>query len=91
LSAVQFCYVAVVNEVAEDMESIMSAMRNLDRALSADGIIKVSTAVQMDVLGSNFPPSAGSFSQGYMAHVAQYMQSTGAPLLANVCTLTTPT
>jgi hypothetical protein len=45
----------------------------------------------MDVLGSNFPPSAGSFSQGYMAHVAQYMQSTGAPLLANMCTLTTPT
>ena len=63
----------------EDTESIMSAMRNLDRALSADSIIKVSATVQMGVLGSNFPPFAGSFSQGYMAHLAQYLQSTGAP------------
>ena len=45
-------------------------MRNLDRALSMDDIIKVSTTVQMGMLGSNFPPSVGSFSKGFMAHVA---------------------
>lgn len=63
-------------------------MRNLDAAaaLSAAGlsdIIKVSTPVQMGVVGSSFPPSAGTFSQGYMAPIAQYLQSTGAPLLVN--------
>ncbi|KAG2598163.1 glucan endo-1,3-beta-glucosidase, acidic isoform-like [Panicum virgatum] len=87
--AVQFRYIAVGNEVVgAGTESVLPAMRNLDRALSAAGLaddIKVSTAVTLDVVGTSFPPSAGSFlEEGYMTHVAQYLQSTGAPLLANV-------
>lgn len=87
--AVQFRYIAVGNEVVAGGRVLLPAMRNLDRALSAAGLaddIKVSTAVAIDVLGSSFPPSAGTFapSAGYMAHVARYLQSTGAPLLANL-------
>jgi exo-beta-1,3-glucanase (GH17 family) len=87
--AVQFRYIAVGNEVVAGGRVLLPAMRNLDRALSAAGLaddIKVSTAVAIDVVGSSFPPSAGTFapSAGYMARVARYLQSTGAPLLANL-------
>jgi len=84
--AVSFRYIAVGNEVAGgDTASILPAMRNIDAALAdaALGAVKVSTAVQSGVT-QGFPPSAGSFSQGHMGPIAQYLQSTGAPLLANV-------
>ena len=74
------------NEVAGgDTASILPAMRNIDAALADAGLgaVKVSTAVQSGVT-QGFPPSAGSFSQGHMGPIAQYLQSTGAPLLANV-------
>ncbi|CAL4945652.1 unnamed protein product [Urochloa decumbens] len=83
---VSFRYIAVGNEVAGwDTGNILPAMRNIDTALRNAGLgnIKVSTAVQSGVT-QGFPPSQGSFSQGHMGPIAQYLQSTGAPLLANI-------
>lgn len=84
---VSFRYIAVGNEVSGgDTANILPAMRNLDAALAGAGLggsVKATTAVQSDVT-QGFPPSHGTFSQGYMGPVAQYLQSTGAPLLANI-------
>ncbi|KAL6613822.1 hypothetical protein ACP70R_036092 [Stipagrostis hirtigluma subsp. patula] len=84
---VSFRYIAVGNEVAGgDAQNILPAMRNVDRALSAAGLggrIKASTAVQTGV-APGFPPSQGTFTAGHMAPIAQYLATTGAPLLANV-------
>ncbi|CAM0885284.1 unnamed protein product [Alopecurus aequalis] len=83
---VTFRYIAVGNEVPDsDTHLILPAMQNVDAALSAAGIggIKVSTAVYSGVT-QGFPPSLGTFSASYMGPIAQYLASTGAPLLANV-------
>ncbi|KAF8721137.1 hypothetical protein HU200_023558 [Digitaria exilis] len=83
---VNFRYIAVGNEVSgSDTNSILPAMQNIHNSLAGAGLghIKVSTAVQSDVT-QGFPPSQGTFSQGYMGPIAQYLQSTGAPLLANI-------
>ncbi|KAL6653088.1 hypothetical protein ACP70R_012013 [Stipagrostis hirtigluma subsp. patula] len=84
---VSFRYIAVGNEVAGgDTQNILLAMRNIDGALSAAGFggsIKAPTAVQSGVT-AGFPPSKGTFSAGHMAPIAQYLATTGAPLLANV-------
>ncbi|RLM61686.1 glucan endo-1,3-beta-glucosidase GV-like [Panicum miliaceum] len=81
-------YIAVGNEVppADAAGILLPAMRNVRDALVSAGLdgIKVSTAVRMDVFANTFPPSSGAFAQGYMADVARYLASTGAPLLANV-------
>ncbi|XP_006645317.1 glucan endo-1,3-beta-glucosidase GII-like [Oryza brachyantha] len=85
--AVNIKYIAVGNEITgEPTQSILPAMKNLNAALAAAGIagIKVSTAVRLDAVANTFPPSAGVFAQPYMAAVAQFLASTGAPLLANV-------
>uniref|UniRef100_A0A0E0JTJ6 Glucan endo-1,3-beta-D-glucosidase n=1 Tax=Oryza punctata TaxID=4537 RepID=A0A0E0JTJ6_ORYPU len=85
--AVNIKYIAVGNEVVGGTtESILPAMRNVNDALAAAGIggIKVSTAVKSDVIANSYPPSAGVFSYPYMNGIAQFLASTGAPLLANV-------
>jgi len=86
--AVGIKYVAVGNEAqGDDTRSLLPAMRNLDAALARAGFfpgIKCSTSVRFDVVANSFPPSSGSFAQGYMADVARYLAGTGAPLLANV-------
>uniref|UniRef100_A0ACD5VN97 Uncharacterized protein n=1 Tax=Avena sativa TaxID=4498 RepID=A0ACD5VN97_AVESA len=80
-------YITVGNEVGgNDTENILPAMQNMNGALSAAGLggtIKVSTAVQSGV-ATGFPPSQGAFSASYIGTIAQYLASTGAPLLANV-------
>ncbi|CAM0885301.1 unnamed protein product [Alopecurus aequalis] len=79
-------YIAVGNEVSgSDTQFILPAMKNINAALSAAGIggIKVSTSVQSGVT-QGFPPSQGTFSASHMGPIAQYLASTGAPLLANV-------
>jgi exo-beta-1,3-glucanase (GH17 family) len=79
-------YITVGNEVAgSDTNLILPAMKNVNAALSAVGLggIKVSTAVQSGVT-AGFPPSQGTFSASYMGSIAQYLASTGAPLLANI-------
>ncbi|XP_044973388.1 glucan endo-1,3-beta-glucosidase, acidic isoform-like [Hordeum vulgare subsp. vulgare] len=81
-------YIAAGNEVGDqggDTGNILPAMQNLDAALAAAGLggIKVSTSVSQGVT-AGYPPSQGTFSASYMGPIAQYLASTGAPLLANV-------
>ncbi|CAO2167704.1 unnamed protein product [Urochloa humidicola] len=83
---VLFRYVAVGNEV-DDAGILLPAMRNVRDALTAAGhdSIKVSTAVKFDVFTDTFPPSKGAFKNpSVMAPIAQFLASTGAPLLVNV-------
>lgn len=85
--AVNIKYIAVGNEVQGGAtQSILPAIRNLDAALARAGLsaIKCSTSVRFDVIANSYPPSSGSFAQGYMADVARYLAGTGAPLLVNV-------
>ncbi|RCV29002.1 hypothetical protein SETIT_5G448700v2 [Setaria italica] len=85
--AVNIRYIAIGNKVGgEAAHSILPAMRNLERALAAAGLaaVKVSTCVRLDVITNSFPPSAGVFAQPYMADIARFLATTGAPLLANV-------
>uniref|UniRef100_A0ACD5XE14 Uncharacterized protein n=1 Tax=Avena sativa TaxID=4498 RepID=A0ACD5XE14_AVESA len=79
-------YIAVGNEVSGgDTQLILPAMKNVNAALSAAGLggIKVSTAVQSGVT-AGYPPSQGTFSASHMGPIAQYLATTGAPLLANI-------
>uniref|UniRef100_A0ACD5XE20 Uncharacterized protein n=1 Tax=Avena sativa TaxID=4498 RepID=A0ACD5XE20_AVESA len=83
-------YIAVGNEVPDqggNTQDILPAMQNINNALSNAGLggIKVSTAVQSGVT-TGFPPSHGTFSNSgsHMPPIAQYLASTGAPLLANI-------
>ncbi|TVU34718.1 hypothetical protein EJB05_16565 [Eragrostis curvula] len=88
--AVDILQIAVGNEVQGGAtHCIVQAIRNLNAALAADGLlgggIKVSTAVSFfGVIGNAYPPSSGVFREWYMTDVARYLASTGAPLLANV-------
>ncbi|PQQ05928.1 glucan endo-1 3-beta-glucosidase-like [Prunus yedoensis var. nudiflora] len=85
---IQFRYIAVGNEVipGDSAQHVLPAMKNLQNALGNRGI-KVSTSIATSVLGVSYPPSAGAFSQDtmeYMVPIARYLNSIGAPLLANV-------
>ncbi|GJN16772.1 hypothetical protein PR202_gb03793 [Eleusine coracana subsp. coracana] len=86
---VNFRYITVGNEVkGSDTQFILPAMKNVNAALAAAGLshIKASTAVHSGVT-AGFPPSEGTFNSDaatYMAPVARYLASTGAPLLANI-------
>ncbi|KAK9284027.1 hypothetical protein L1049_012286 [Liquidambar formosana] len=89
---VHFRYIAVGNEVIPGYYArfVLAAMQNLHNALGSGGLwhhIKVSTSVPTSVMGVSYPPSAGSFSADsmlYMVPIAHYLNSIGAPLLANV-------
>ncbi|XP_051228130.1 glucan endo-1,3-beta-glucosidase, acidic isoform [Lolium perenne] len=83
-------YIAVGNEVpgqGGNPRDILPAMKNIRNALDRAGLggIKVSTAVNSAVT-QGFPPSKGIFnaSASHMPPIAQYLASTGAPLLANI-------
>jgi len=84
-------YIAVGNEVpgqGGDPRDILPAMKNVQAALDKAGVsgIKVSTAVNSAVT-AGFPPSHGIFnasSASHMPPIAQYLATTGAPLLANI-------
>ncbi|KAM0892515.1 hypothetical protein ACQ4PT_025730 [Festuca glaucescens] len=85
---VKIKYIAVGNEVPDqggNTQDILPAMQNVHDALARAGLngIKVSTAVNSGVT-QGFPPSHGTFSAAHMPPIAQYLASTGAPLLANV-------
>uniref|UniRef100_A0A0D9VA52 Glucan endo-1,3-beta-D-glucosidase n=1 Tax=Leersia perrieri TaxID=77586 RepID=A0A0D9VA52_9ORYZ len=87
IPSVNIKYIAVGNEITgEPTQNILPAMQHINAALVAAGLatIKVSTAVRLDVVTNTFPPSAGVFAQPYMTAVAQFLASTGSPLLANV-------
>ncbi|CAM0885286.1 unnamed protein product [Alopecurus aequalis] len=83
-------YIAVGNEVNGSLPEalyILPAMKYMNAALSTAGLnsIRVSTAVQSGVT-TGYPPSHGTFSDlsSHMPPIAQYLASTGAPLLANI-------
>ncbi|KAB1227999.1 Glucan endo-1,3-beta-glucosidase [Morella rubra] len=89
LPDVKFRYIAVGNEITPSdaiAPYVLPAMQNIQAAVASDQI-KVSTAISLSLLGSSYPPSAGSFSvtaSSYINPIIAFLAETGAPLLANV-------
>lgn len=90
---VKIKYIAVGNEVKPgdaQAGSVLPAMQKVHDALAAAGLqdqIKVSTAVEMGLLGNSYPPEAGEFSadaKPYVSPIVQFLVDHGSPLLANV-------
>nr|ABD85024.1 beta-1,3-glucanase [Lilium hybrid division VII] len=88
---VAFRYIAVGNEVIPGGQAqyVLPAMNNIQSALSSAGLqnIKVSTSVSFGVVGTSYPPSAGSFSSdasSTLGPIIQFLASNGSPLLANI-------
>ncbi|KAM3694803.1 hypothetical protein ACJW31_07G083500 [Castanea mollissima] len=92
-SNVEFKYIAVGNEVnptSETAQFVLPAMQNIYKAITDAGLqnqIKVSTAVDTNLLGVFDPPSAGAFSDNarpFIEPIISFLVSNGAPLLANI-------
>lgn len=89
---VNFKYIAVGNELIgkedDTQQYILLAMRNINEALNQFDIkIKVSTSVDTGILACSYPPSNGAFkilAQNILDPIVKYLETTGAPLLANV-------
>nr|DAD43263.1 TPA_asm: hypothetical protein HUJ06_001493 [Nelumbo nucifera] len=83
---VNFKCIAVGNEVSPDsLLHVTPAMKNLDAALKAiNHAIPVSTAIEMRMLSSSYPPSSGAFSSQFMADIVAFLAANSYPLLANV-------
>ncbi|CAM8903019.1 unnamed protein product [Rhodiola kirilowii] len=96
--SVKFRYVAVGNEVspvngdsARFAQFVLPAMWNVQNALVSFGlgVIKVSTAIDMTLIGNSYPPSQGSFRsdvRSYLDPIIGFMAQTKSPLFANVYT-----
>ncbi|KAL4607193.1 hypothetical protein ACB092_09G157000 [Castanea dentata] len=78
---VKISYIAAGHE-------IKPTIQNLNNAITASNLqIKVSTVIDMSLLGNSYPPSAGSFSDSassYINAIISILVSINAPLLANV-------
>lgn len=92
---VRFRYVAVGNEVSPTSQLskfVLQAMRNVQNAVNSFGLqgqVKVSTAIDMTVMGNSYPPSQGSFradARGYLDPIIQFLVNNKSPLLANIYT-----
>ena len=92
-SNVKFKYIAVGNEVSPTSTAaqfVLPAMQNIYKAITDAGLqnqIKVSTAVDTNLLGVFDPPSAGAFSdkaRPFIEPIIGFLVSNGAPLLANI-------
>uniref|UniRef100_F6GWB7 glucan endo-1,3-beta-D-glucosidase n=1 Tax=Vitis vinifera TaxID=29760 RepID=F6GWB7_VITVI len=95
-SDVKFRYIAVGNEVlptgsnAQYAQYVLPAMKNVQSAITSAGLqgqIKVSTATYSSVLGTSYPPSAGSFSSdasSFINPIISFLAENGSPLLANI-------
>ncbi|VAH85070.1 unnamed protein product [Triticum turgidum subsp. durum] len=88
---VSFRYITVGNEVAgSDTQYLVPAMENVHGALAAAGLgdaVKVTTAISQATIALHVPPSAGEFadeSKPFLLPVLQFLERTGAPLLANL-------
>ncbi|MED6181466.1 hypothetical protein PIB30_019541 [Stylosanthes scabra] len=89
---VKFKYITAGNEIHPgdaEAQYVVPAMQNILNALAASslGQIKVSTAIDMSLLGNSYPPSAGAFSDsavGYMQQIVNFLVPNGSPLLVNI-------
>ncbi|CAL9225645.1 unnamed protein product [Arabidopsis halleri] len=90
--AVSFKYIAVGNEVSPSNggDVVLPAMRNVYDALRGANLqdrIKVSTAIDMTLIGNSFPPSSGEFRgdvRWYIDPIIGFLTSTNSALLANI-------
>ncbi|MED6186337.1 hypothetical protein PIB30_065667 [Stylosanthes scabra] len=90
---VKFKYIIVGNEVhpGDDVaQYVFPGMQNMHDALSSANLldqIKVSTAIELSLLGQTYPPSAGAFNQnaiGYVQKIISFLVPNGSPFLANI-------
>lgn len=71
---------------------VLPAMRNIRNALQLLGLqnqVRVSTAIDMTLIGNSYPPSQGAFRgdvRSYLDPIIAFLVNTKAPLLANVYT-----
>ncbi|XP_075633979.1 glucan endo-1,3-beta-glucosidase-like [Castanea sativa] len=93
LPDVNISYIAAGNEIKPNdplAKYVGPAMQNLYDAITSSNFptqIKVSTAIDMSLMGNTYPPSTGSFSDNasaYINAITSFLVSTKAPLLANV-------
>ncbi|RHN61656.1 putative glucan endo-1,3-beta-D-glucosidase [Medicago truncatula] len=90
---VKIKYITVGNEIKpndNEAQYIATAMQNIQNAISSanlQGQIKVSTAIDMTLIGNSYPPNAGVFTDqanSYIQPIINFLVKNGAPLLANV-------
>ncbi|XP_058201153.1 lichenase isoform X2 [Rhododendron vialii] len=90
---VKFRYIAVGNEVGPTTglaQFVLPAMRNVYNAIASAGLqnqIKVSTAIDMTLLGNSYPPSQGAFRGEVTAFLnpsIAFLAQIKSPLLANI-------
>lgn len=93
--AVRFRHIAVGNEVSPssgDARFVLPAMQNVYNAIRSAGLqdqIKVSTAIDMTLIGTSYPPSQGAFRgdvRSYLDPIIRFLANNRAPLLANIYT-----
>ncbi|KAK6945234.1 Glycoside hydrolase family 17 [Dillenia turbinata] len=89
-------YIAVGNEISpfnsnsKYVQVLLPAMKNIYNAIVSAGLanqIKVSTPIEMGLLGETYPPSKGAFrtdAQGFINPIIQFLVNSKSPLLANV-------
>ncbi|CAN1793826.1 Glucan endo-1,3-beta-glucosidase, acidic isoform GL153 [Linum perenne] len=89
--AVNFYCISVGNEVAATdpiAPSVLPAIWNIHKALRAKKVyLDVSTAINLDLLGVSFPPSAAAFRDSVLPFIVPIVEAlvvNGAPLLVNV-------
>ncbi|CAL5212434.1 unnamed protein product [Lathyrus oleraceus] len=93
---VKFRYIVVGNEVDPNIDEaskfVLLAMQNIYATLTSSNLqnqIKVSTAIELNLLGMSYPPSLGSFGPSsipFITPIVKFLVDTKAPLLANVYT-----
>ncbi|PKI78297.1 hypothetical protein CRG98_001355 [Punica granatum] len=92
---VRFRYIAVGNEVGATSQLakfVLPAMRNVQNAVNSFGLqnqVKVSTAIDMIVMGNSYPPSQGAFradARGHLDPIIRFLVNNKSPLLANIYT-----
>lgn len=90
---VKFRYIAVGNEVGPSTglaQFVLPAMRNVYNAIASAGLqnqIKVSTAIDMTLLGNSYPPSQGAFRgdvRSYLNPIIAFLVQNKSPLLAHI-------
>ncbi|GLU08480.1 hypothetical protein SLE2022_253910 [Rubroshorea leprosula] len=97
--SVRFRYIAVGNEVspvnpgtASIAQYVLPALVNVFNAIRSAGLqdqIKVSTAIDMTLIGNSYPPSAGAFRgdvRKYIDPIIGHLTYAKTPLFANIYT-----